>query len=63
MENKETPQSTRFFVLLTESSELNLIIFFPGTSGLLLNEMFFSVFRGCVLEISMAAKREFIDIF
>lgn len=63
MENKETPQCTCFFVLLTESAELNLIIFFTGTSGLLLNEMFFSVFQGCALEVSMAAEGEFIDIF
>lgn len=29
---------------LTESTELNLIIFSPGTSGLSLNEMFLPVF-------------------
>lgn len=48
---------------LTESAELNLTIFCPGTSGLLLIEMFLSVFRGCVLEVSMTAEGELMDIF
>lgn len=48
---------------LTESTELDLIIFCPGTSGLLLNEMFLSVFRGCVLEVSVAAEGELMVIF
>lgn len=46
----------------TESTELDPIIC-SGTSGLLLNEMFLSVFRWCVLEVSMAAEGELVVIF
>lgn len=60
-ENKETLWFTRRFVL-TESTELNHIIFCPGTSCLLLNEMFLLIFQGGVLEVSMAAEGELVDI-
>lgn len=45
------------------STELKASIFCSGTSGLLLNEMFLSVFRGWILEVSVAAEGELVNVF
>lgn len=44
VDNKETFGFSRQLALPTESTKLNLIVFCPWTSGLLLNEMFLSAF-------------------
>lgn len=62
VEDKEMFGFSRQRVLPTESTKLNLIIFCPCTSGLLLNEMFLSVFGEWVLEVSMAAEGELVNV-
>lgn len=42
---------------------LNLILFCPWTLGPLLNKIFLSVFRGCVLEVSLATEGDLMDVF
>lgn len=56
-ENKET------IYMSVLSTKLKVIIFCSGTSGLLLNEMFLSVFRGWVLKVSVAAEWELVNVF